>query len=520
MNTFKQIVLKVLIIVTLCMGLIGAPASAAPAPLHIHPQLMKLAQQQPHQMERVILMIQPGSADDLAIILQRWGGRVVNELKMIHALTVETPAWTTLKLAALPQVRWVTPDAAVIEANCRDCWRTNRLRSIYPQAIGATRLWERPTYLRGQGVRVALLDSGYGEHLDLRLDRSRRSELRVQGVNLTDSDTALDRFGHGTHVAGVIGGNGNASKWAYMGVAPEVSLESVKVCGDNGACLTSDVIEGLQWIYDHGHDLGIRVVNLSINSEIEESYHTNPLCAALEVLWFNGFVVVVSAGNSQGTPLHPPANDPFVITVGAVDDQGTVTIADDMLSNFSAYGTTLDGAVKPDLVAPGRDLVSLLSSHDSVLAREHPDHIIASRTPAWSDYFRMSGTSMSAAVVAGAAALLMQDEPGLNPDQVKYRLMSTAAKGDRWPAYDPLQAGAGYLDIYAAVYGTSLETANTGQMISQLLWSEEDWANWGSVNWGSVNWGSVNWGSVNWGSVNWGSVNWGSVNWGSDYWEP
>jgi serine protease AprX len=131
------------------------------------------------------------------------------------------------------------------------------------------------------------------------------------------------------------------------------------------------------------------------------------------------------------------------------------------------------------------------------------------------DYFRISGTSASAAVTSGAAALLLQDEPNLTPDQVKYRLISTAVKGDRWPGYDPVKAGAGYLDIYAAVHATTTEAANTQQPISQQLWTEEDWANYGSVNWGTVNWGTVNWGTVNWGTVNWGTVNWGTVNWGA-----
>ena len=117
---------------------------------------------------------------------------------------------------------------------------------------------------------------------------------------------------------------------------------------------------------------------------------------------------------------------------------------------------------------------------------------------------------MAAGVVSGSVALLLQDEPGLTPDQVKYRLMATAASFD---GPQPGSTGAGYLDIYAAVHGTTTSSANTGIEASQLLWTGSDPINWNSVNWGSVNWGSVNWGSVNWGSVNWGSDNWGSVSW-------
>jgi serine protease AprX len=121
-------------------------------------------------------------------------------------------------------------------------------------------------------------------------------------------------------------------------------------------------------------------------------------------------------------------------------------------------------------------------------------------------------------MVSGAVAILLQDEPNLTPDQVKYRLMATANKD--WIGYDPAFAGEGYLDIYSAIYGTTTENANTGLLASQLLLTGSDPMAWNSVNWNSVNWNSVNWNSVNWNSVNWNSVNWNSVNWNSDYWEP
>ena len=223
--------------------------------------------------------------------------------------------------------------------------------------------------------------------------------------------------------------------------------------------------------------------------------------------------MVVSVGNNGQGPdgyLYAPANDPFFISVGATDDMGTIDKSDDILADFSAHGNAQGGAQKPELLAPGVDIISLLASDDSNLVLEHPSHTVIG--PDSNTYFRMSGTSMSSAVASGAVALLLQDEPNLNPDQVKYRLMAT---GSYFATPSPGPTNVAYLDVPAAIHSTTTETANTGITASQLLWSGDDPVNWGSVNWGSVNWGSVNWGSVNWGSVNWGSVNWGSVNWGS-----
>jgi serine protease AprX len=287
-------------------------------------------------------------------------------------------------------------------------------------------------------------------------------------------------------------------------VAPKVNLLSVKVSDDRGAGTTRSVVMGLQWILEHKAQYNIRIVNLSLNSKVPESYHVSPLNAALEVLWFNGIVVVVSAGNS-GTAgyLYPPANDPFVITVGATDDRGTPDLTDDVLAHFSAYGTTESGFAKPDIVAPGTNLVSLSAGRDANLSVMHSDH----RVDGSPLYFRMSGTSMSAAVATGAIALLLQREPNLNPDQVKFRLKATARQM-AGPGF-----GAGHLDIYAAINTPTTERANIGTPISHFITGADDQTVWDSVNWDSVNWDSVNWDSVNWDSVNWDSVNWDSVNW-------
>jgi serine protease AprX len=374
--------------------------------------------------------------------------------------------------------------------------------NAYNQVIGATQLWNTTNKLQGKGITIAVVDSGVYKTQDI----SGRIKVNVN-FNRSYHD-GVDRYGHGTFVAGVIAGNGSRSKGKYIGVAPKATLLNVRIADDQGMMYESDVIASLQWVFDNKDKYHIRVVNLSLNASVAQSYHTSPLDAAVEVLWFNGIVVVASAGNNGTSTLYPPANDPFIITVGATDDKRTATISDDTIASFSAYGVAESGFAKPELVAPGRMIVGLLPENDKLsMGMGHPSYRLDTT------YFKMSGTSVSAPMVSGAVAILLQDEPNLTPDQVKYRLMATANK--KWAGYDASTAGAGYLDVYSAVYATTSESANTGLLPSELLFTSSD-----TVAWGSVNWNSVNWNSVNWNSVNWNSVNWNSVNWNSDYWGP
>ncbi len=390
------------------------------------------------------------------------------------------------------------------------CVSLNELESTYVKAIGADQLWNEFPYIRGNNVTVAVVDSGIAPHPDLK-DYYGRSRVLAH-VNFVPNSTVPDDFyGHGTHVAGTIAGSGESSNDAYKGVAPEANLVDVRVTDDYGMGNTSNVVAGLQWIYDNRAKYNIKVANLSLNSTIPESYHVSALDAALEVLWFNRITVVVSAGNQGKEKLYPPANDPFVITVGAMRDQGTATISDDQLATFSAYGLTSDGFVKPDLVAPGQDIVSLLASDDMTLKLTLPLNSITGYN---NRYFKMSGTSMASAVVAGSVALLLEDEPTLTPDQVKYRLTATARPFT--VSQGSCATGAGYLDIYAAVHGNSQNSANTHIPASQMLWSGANPINWNSVSWNSVSWNSVSWNSVSWNSVSWNSVSWNSVSWNSN----
>ncbi|MBE7435915.1 MAG: S8 family peptidase [Anaerolineales bacterium] len=438
----------------------------------------------------------------------------------------------------------------------------SRLANAYIRSVLANNVWTNNS-APGEGITVAVVDSGLVNHLDLTTNSASRivasvdftrdanfvysresmtaeavvshpssglesqtsSETGLEsqamvtlstGEEIAIQDIGYDDYGHGTHVAGIIGGAGQSSEGARIGNAPAVNLVNVKVTGADGSGYLSDLIYGLQWIYENRAAYNIRVVNISMNSATPESYHSSPVDAAVEILWFNGIVVVVSAGNngtgSGPVELLPPANDPFVITVGATDDMGTPWLFDDAIANFSAYGTTEDGYAKPDLVAPGRNIISLLASTNSTVYVEHPDHRVDD------NYFRMSGTSMSAPMVTAAVVLMLQRNPNLNPDQVKYRLMATS--NSSWAGYDHEKAGSGYLNTFAAVMGDTIETANTGIPPSQMLTTGSDPITWGSAGWNSAGWNSAGWNSVNWDSIAWSSAGWNSAGWNTDYWDP
>ncbi|HRW11286.1 MAG TPA: S8 family peptidase, partial [Caldilineaceae bacterium] len=385
------------------------------------------------------------------------------------------------------------------------CFSLDDLNSTYIKAIGADKLWNVAPYPRGWQVGVAVVDSGISPHPDLN-DYYNSGRLVKQINFVPGNPTPDDFYGHGTHVAGIIGGIGQSSDGAYMGVAPEAKLIDVRVTDDYGMGNTSTVVAGLEWIYQNRNTYNIKIANLSLNSTLPESYHQSPLNAAVEILWFNKIVVVVSAGNGGQEKLYPPANDPFVITVGSVDDKKTADISDDKLSSFSAYGITVDGFAKPDIVAPGQNIVSLLAGDDMNLKKSFPANAVSGYQ---NKYFRMSGTSMASAVVAGAVAILLESDSGLTPDQVKYRLMATAKPFTVNNA--TCATGAGYLDLYAAVHSNTTASANNGLTASQMLWTGSNPVTWSSVSWNSVSWNSVSWNSVSWNSVSWNSVSWNSV---------
>jgi serine protease AprX len=342
-----------------------------------------------------------------------------------------------------------------------------RLRQPLLYSIRTTDAWQRGA--TGNGVGVAVIDSGVAGDLPDFVTGG-RSRVIASAVTNPCATDANDQFGHGTHVAGLIAGNSLNSPvkknlaGRYMGVAPRANLISVKVSDDDGDTTVLDVIYGIQFAVDNKDRFGIRVVNLSLSSTVAESYLTDPLDAAAESAWFSGLVVVAAAGNDGIAPdavSYAPGNDPYVISVGGMDDRGTKTRDDDILAPWSSRGVTQDGVRKPDMLAPGHRLVSTLAigSDFEKLCRK----CIVGRA-----YFRLSGTSMSTAVVSGVAALMLEKRPSLTPNQVKGAMLSTL--------YNVPGTGAA-VDALAALDGTG--SANQGLVPNRLIdpaTGQIDWA--------------------------------------------
>jgi serine protease AprX len=290
----------------------------------------------------------------------RNGGTLNRELSLIKGASYSVRASTLATLAADPEVAYISPERPVFTTNNGS---PTAVLDYHPEAVNASTAWAQG--LNGSGIGVAVIDSGIIDIPDLR----GQSSLVVFSQNFVGgtSGSAADQYGHGSHVAGIIAGTGKNSSgsnyfYTFKGIADAANLINLRVLDQNGAGTDSQVISAIQMAIQLKSKYNIRVINLSLGRPVYESYTLDPLCQAVEQAWKAGIVVIVAAGNdgrnnNAGTngygTITAPANDPYVITVGAMNTKGTLSRADDQIASYSSKGPTLfDHIVKPDLVAP------------------------------------------------------------------------------------------------------------------------------------------------------------------------
>jgi serine protease AprX len=535
-----------LALVVLAPVFIGPPSDAAAATAApVDPQLLPQMQANPLRMIPVILEMEHLSSPlaganfqlaQQAFNLLQVNGQAQVALPLIDSAAGLANAAGISALSSAPGVAYVHFDAQVRAHD--GAISTATLSTAYPPAVNADRVWAMGR--TGEGITVAVLDSGITSDADLVQPTNRI----IARVNFADATGPLtDPGGHGTHVAGTIAGNGWRSGGQYIGIAPGANVVDVRVLDENGNGRASSVIVGIQWSLAHRVQYNIRVLNLSLGAQAPGTYKLDPLSAAVEIAWERGLVVVAAVGNSGGAPDSPGA-DPYVITVGATDDRQTAPVGDDLVGWFSSYGTPVDSTPKPDLVAPGRRIISIRAPGSS-LDRLLPDHVITANNG--TTYFKLTGTSMATAVVSGVAALLLEQQPALNPDQVKAILTGTARPFGQSSGSSPNPAaiGSGLGDAYGAVTSGARGPANRGHRPSDptnrslypalygqpltwlnptadgIVWDGLTWSNlaWDNLAWDNLAWDNIAWDNLAWDNLAWDNLAWDTGKWSNIAWD-
>jgi serine protease AprX len=493
-------------------------ASAAPRYAYTTPGLLASAKAHPSQTFNVI--IQGDATKSTAAIASvvknelRSGARssakgIKRQFVSVNGVAANLSGAQILHLVSKNGIAAITTDSPVQLAGTL----SNKQR--WPFVSGVQKFWASGT--AAATPTIAIVDSG------IDASRSDFGGRVVAQVNMTSlsGNSPGDGRGHGTFVAGIAAGSGDG----YAGAAPASKLVSIDVMDDQGMAMTRDVIAAADWILANKDKYGIRVANFSLHSSQPNSFMYDPLDKAVERLWFSGVVVVVAAGNygvdgaASGVPFAP-GNDPFVITVGADDVDGSVSTNDDYAAPWSAYGYTLDGFAKPDLAAPGRYMVGPVPTSSALVAEKLTSVV----SPG---YIQLSGTSFAAPVVAGAAAQILSAHPTWTADQVKGALMVSARPAG---GSAPLSTGVGIVDVAkavalasapnpnAALNGFVTTDASGGKVFDSASWASiaSASASWANASWSDASWASASWNQASWASASWNSASWASASWASD----
>jgi serine protease AprX len=563
---------------------------AALAVLVMLPSLMPLSRVVGHWLAAEVSVIVRGFQGENTAVVQQAvgnvGGHVTQVIRIIDGVVATVPSDSIAALQQEPGVIEVSPNARVHMQSLltSDSGATGNastdLGSVYNTTVmsGAQAFWSAG--YTGQGIDVALIDTGV-----VPVNGLRSSGKLIYGPDLSfDSQTAnlrnLDGYGHGTHMAGIIAGRDDGAvagqyvnqPQEFLGMAPDSRIVSIKVADSLGNADVSQVLAAIDWVVQHHADSGlnIRVVNMSFGTDSYQSYVYDPLTFAAETAWHAGIVVVGATGNrGVKTGVLDPADDPYVIAVGAVDDNGSTNVANHTVASYSSGG---DGNRNPDLVALGGHIVSLRDA-GSYIDDNFPSARYVSRL------FRGSGTSQAAAVVSGAAALLLSQNPLLTPDQVKNLLTSTARPLANTPAQ---YQGAGELNLNAAltavpalavqafapalgtgslegargslhltwgttplqgemdIFGSPVDAAQLAQSLTNgtawaggsfngVIWTGAGWGTvitsdgyttqaWNAAAWTNNSWSNNSWSNNSWSNNSWSNNSWSNNSWSNNSW--
>ena len=484
----------------------------------------------------VSVIVEGSNAQQAADLTTSVHGTVDNFLPIVGGVQAHVPS---SRIADLSTRAMVFPDRAMhLQGNNYG----GNLVSAYPSEVGATQSWNGQN--TGAGVTVALVDTGIADVPDV-------ANQVVARANFTNEPSFQDTYGHGTFEAGIVAGNGASSGGRYVGVAPDASLMSVKVADASGSTSLGQVLSGIQLVDFSAQQFNVRVLLLPLDSASPFPPEIDPLSRALRTVWAHGVVVVVPAGNEGpgASTIASPGNDPVLLTAGSVNDMGTADVSDDQVSSFSSRGPTSFGEDKPDVVAPGEHLVSLRVP-GSTIDQQNPSAVVEG------NYFKGSGTSMSAAVTAGAAALLLSARPQLTPDEVKALLMGSAT-----PVLDgdTESAGAGVVNAAAAASMNDSDLVlhplpDMGPVMQPFtppglqfdwrqvngqgafFWASKKWSSrqgqtdgdlnatsnaarqWAARSWDARQWDARSWDFLMWQARQWAARSWDARSWAARQW--
>lgn len=483
----------VALVLAVSAGLPGIPAVSAA----VDPALQSAS----HSIVRVA----PGQAEAVAGFARRTGAMDVQVLDSLDMVTAQLDAATVDALSRNVAVKIIGADGEIAatggDPNRRGPRSVASSNATYA-SIGVLEAWREST---GNGVTVALMDSGIAYHPAF----GDRVLARVDFLD--DGALSADPAGHGTFLAGLIAGK----TATFTGVAPDANLVSLRVLDRQGRGTVRGALRAVDWVLQNRRPYGIRVVNVSFGATQTRPYHGDPLAASMESLWFAGVVVVAAAGNdglSAGS-ISTPGADPFVVTVGAFDDKGSMPTADDQEAEFSSRGPTLDGFAKPDLLAPGVDVVSIHIVGSAFDAR-YPERGAWNALRALS-LGTMSGTSVSTALVSGIAALVLSERPSYRPTDVKGALVAGARHVAGWSA--PVPDALRSLHVRPARVNAGLKPSGLLVDLVGDTWGEN--VTWENITWENITWENITWESVTWESVTWEAVTWEAITWEAITWE-